>query len=324
MSRWLASRLALPLLRRRVVRGLLAAAIVLAGAGCGSKQQRSADEYFSDANKHFSGGSLEQAVEEYRQLIDEYPFSPNSEEAELRIAHALFLNGKYAEAVVALNDFQRRHPTSPHLPFVGFAIGMCYAKQMKTIDRDQTAAQSAEVYFQRVIQQFPDSPFAELARSELAKCEEAQAAHELYIGDFYARRGNNRAAEIRWLTMAARFGDTPAAAKGLLQLAKLYGSEGRPEEAALAYRALMELQPKAPESEAARTELAGLNPELTPPGDPIDALLAANGRVRGAEPLEVVRVPGLESDTSRRPSAAMGPAIMPGYDPFGRGRGRPY
>lgn len=324
MSRWFASRLALPLRQRCVVCGLLAAAVVLAGAGCGSKKQRSADEYFSDANKHFRGGSLEQAVDEYRQLIDEYPFSPNSEEAELRIAHALFLNGKYAEAVVALNDFQRRHPTSPHLPFVGFAIGMCYAKQMKTIDRDQTAAQNAEVYFQRVIQQFPDSPFAELARIELAKCEESMAAHELYIGDFYARRGNNRAAEIRWLTMAARFGETPAAAKGLLQLAKLYGSEGRPEEAALAYRALTELQPKAPESEAARTELAGLNLEFTPPGDPIDALLAANGRVRGAEPLEVVRVPGLETDTTRRPSSAMGPAIMPGYDPFGRGRGRPY
>ncbi len=324
MSRRRASCVALPLRRQQLLCGLLVGALALAGAACTAKKQRSAEEYFQDANKHFRSGSLDQAVEEYRGLIDQYPFSPNSEEAELRIAHALFLSGKYAEAVVALNDFQRRHPTSPHLPFVGFAIGMCYAKQMKTIDRDQTAAQNAEVYFQRVIQQFPDSPFAELARMELAKCQESIAAHELYIGDFYARRGNQRAAEIRWLTMAARFGDTPAAAKGLLQLGKLYGNEGRPEEAALAYRALTELQPAAPESEVARTQLATLKVEPNPPGDPIDTLLAVNGRVRGAAPLEVVRVPGLETDTTRRPSSAMGPAIMPGYDPFGRGRGRPY
>jgi outer membrane protein assembly factor BamD len=301
----------------------MAAAMLVAG-GCGPTKHRTAEEYFSDANKHFRGGSLDQAVEEYRGLIDEYPFSPNSEEAELRIAHALFLSGKYAEAVVALNDFQRRHPTSPHLPFVGFAIGMCYAKQMGTIDRDQTAAQNAEVYFQRVTQQYPQSPFAELARMELAKCQQSMAAHELYIGDFYARHGNNRAAEIRWLTMAARFGTTPAAAKGLLQLGKLYGREGRPEEAALAYTAITELQPEAPESEVARDRLAALKVEPAPAGDPIDTLLAANGRARGAAPLEVVRVPGLESDTVRRPSAGMGPGIMPAYDPFGRGRGRPY
>ena len=128
------------------------------------------------------------AIDEYHELLDQYPFSEHNEEAELKIAHAQYLSGNYPEAVVALTDFQRRHPTSPHLPLVGYYLGMCYVQQMGTIDRDQTAARNAQTYFQTVAQQYPDSPFADLARQQLARCQESLAAHEFYVAKFYDRQ----------------------------------------------------------------------------------------------------------------------------------------
>ncbi len=292
--------------------------ISVAMAGCTEKKRLGAQDYFKQATSSYQSGALDVAIEEYKEMLDQQPFSPYTEEAELRIAHAQYLAGNYAEAVVSFTDFQRRHPTSAHLPFVGYGLGMCYVKQIKSIDRDQTAAQNAEIYFQTVIQQFPDSPFADLSRQELQRCRESLAGHELYIADFYAKRDNQKAAEIRMLTLAARYGETAAAANSLLQLGQIYRRTQRTDEAILAYQALTELRTEGPQVQDARLALAELAPDAEPPArDPIDSLLAANGRKRSTGAQETIKVPGL--DTSGTPSmfGATSP-LAPPFDPFGR------
>jgi outer membrane protein assembly factor BamD len=299
-------------------------ALLLAVAGCSAKKHLSESEYYRNATEHFRAGALPLAIDEYHGLLDQYPFSEHNEEAELKIAHAQYLSGSYPEAVVALTDFQRRHPTSPQLPLVGYYLGMCYVQQMGTIDRDQTAARNAQTYFQTVVQQYPDSPFAELARQQLGHCQESLAAHEFYVAKFYDRRGNAKAAEIRLLTLASRYGETDVAIAGLLRLARLYRAQQEDANAVLAYRALTQLHPRAPEAATANQaleQLANIDPPSS--GDPIDLLLAANGRKRSAGTFEPVTVPGIEPRSTRRaPSGA--PGIAPPMDPFGRGRSRGY
>jgi outer membrane protein assembly factor BamD len=263
---------------------LLLAFVLVGGtglaAGCAGSTPESADEYFRTATDDFQYGALNPAIDKYRELLDQHPFSEHTEEAELKIAHAYYLLGDYTEAIVAFTDFQRRYPTSPHLPFVGYHLGMSYAKQMGTIDRDQTTSQSAHTYFVSVAQQYPQSPFAELARKELAHCRQNLAEHDLYVAEFYAKQGNHPAAQIRMLHVASEYGETTAAADGLLRLGKSYEKNRKPDRAALAYRALIELHPKSPQAVTARERLAALPENESDSGaDPLETLLAAHGRM---------------------------------------------
>src|SRR5215470_2698215 len=111
-------------------------ALLIASSGCAAKKQLSAEEYYDKASNDFETGAYQAAVEQYRQLLDQYPFSEYSEEAELKIGHAHYLNRSCPEAIAAFTDFQRRHPTSPYLPLVGFLVGECYEQQMRPPDRD--------------------------------------------------------------------------------------------------------------------------------------------------------------------------------------------
>ena len=300
---------------------LVSAITSLLLAGCAAKTPLTAEEHFQRASKEMHEGALEVAVEHYKELLDQHPFSEHSEEAELRIGHAYYLGGSCPEAIAAFTDFQRRHPTSPYLPSVGYMLGKCYQRQMRTPDRDQTASQNAHAYYAALKQQYPESPFADLAQENIEVCRSSLAEHELLVARFYESYGNKKATEYRLLDLVNRFNDTDAAGEALYALGQFYRKEGEPERAALAFAAVTEYHPNSGNVKAARSALKQLakHNEL-PSGDPLVALKAETGRTRALAMAEVVDVPALEDATAK---GARAPGFAPGVGtgPFGGGSG---
>ncbi len=269
---------------------ILAISTVLMLLGCASRKPSSADEYFAVASEHLSNGAYSMAVEQFRELLDQYPFSEHSEEAELKIAQALYMDGSCPEAIAAFTDFQRRHPTSPHLPLVGFLIGQCHEQRMRPPDRDQSASRSAHAYYLALTQQYPDSPFADLARQQLLHCRESLAQHELVVASYYRRHGNLKAMEFRLLDLVNNFNDTDIAANALYQLGDFYREQEERDRASLAFAAVIRHHPDNLIARRAERALADLGePDDLPRGDPLVVLRAQAGRSRSvalAQPTE--------------------------------------
>jgi len=292
--------------------------LIAALCGCSAQQHPTADEYFTEASTNFQLGAYPRSVELYREMLDQYPFSPHSEDAELLIGHAHYLNNSCAEAVAVFTDFQRRHPTSPYLPFVAYLLGRCYEKQMRPPDRDQSSSQNANVQYQAVAQQFPDSPFADLAHENMTRCRATLAEHELLIADFYSRRKNTKAAEYRLIDLVNRYQDSEVAATALYDLGELYQEGGNKEAAVLAYAAVTAHYPDNEMAGKARAALAVLAPdEERPLGDPLVVLKAQSGRSRTLAVAQIVKVPGLEPGQSSPPAGGPGMGL-PSFGGFNR------
>jgi outer membrane protein assembly factor BamD len=293
-------------------------------AACGAKKPGSVEEYYGEASENLRLGSYNQAVEQYRNLLDEYPFSEYSEEAELKIGVAQYKDGACPEATAAFTDFQRRHPTSSYLPLVGYLLGRCAENQMRPSDRDQSASQNAHSYYQALIQQHPTSPYAELARERLLSCRETLADHEMQVAEYYARHDNQKAAETRLLDLVNRFNDTDVAGDALLQLGELYKQEGETERAVLAFAAVQYHHPDHDAARAAEEELEELVPEgERPTGDPLAVLKAESGRSRTIAITQ--SAPRADSRSgARRGAAGPGPGAGTGFGlpassgPFGK------
>ena len=300
-------------------------------AGCAPKAPVSADEYFNIASEHLRLGSYNQAIETYRSLLDEYPFSDYSEEAELKIGVAQYKDKSCPEATASFTDFQRRHPTSPHLPHIGYMLGQCAEEQMRPVDRDQSASQNAHAYYQAVIQQYPTSPYAQLARERLAVARETLAGHELSVADFYHGHDNGKAAETRLLDLVNRFNDTDVAGDALLQLGEHYEREEQQDKAVLAYSALRYHHPDHEASRAAEARLDALREAAgdAPSGDPLAVLRAETGRTRD---IAIAQAPSPRGPSGpARPPAGTGAGsgvgggggfgLPGGAGPFGRSSG---
>ncbi len=237
---------------------LLGTLAVLAACGSSPKPKLSADAYYNEASDAFAQRDYDIAAKHYKELLDQYPFDPHAEEAELRIATAHYKSHHYPEAIAAFNDFQRMHPMSPHLPEVYYLLGKSYMDQMTTSDRDQGAAENAHGWFRVVIERYPTSPFAVKAKHRLTRCRFALADHELRIATYYLKRGNLKAGENRVKGLLENYPDTPAATRGLEALADAYAGAGDHEHETLARAALAERpSADATESKAAAEDGGG-------------------------------------------------------------------
>src|SRR5262249_38819191 len=136
---------------------------LLSTSACGLRQKPTGEDYYAQGQANFADHEYKAAVENYQKLIDQFPFSPYEEDAELKIGLAYYQQKDYAEAIASLDDFQRMHPTSKKLDLVTYYIAMSYYDQIGREDQDQSKTEAALKRFEEIEQRFPEGSFDELA-----------------------------------------------------------------------------------------------------------------------------------------------------------------
>jgi outer membrane protein assembly factor BamD len=266
-------------MRRRHLVGLGLGLAVIA-LGCATKKPIVPPEkLWSEAEEAYHDEAYELAVQRYKALLDQHPFDPRAEEAELKIAQSHYYNQRYAEAIAAFGDFERMHPTSPELPSVEYYLGMSYLAQASTSDRDQQGHTNALTYFRNLIDRFPNSPWAEKARLRVRECQEALAMHEANIARYYLKMRNLKAAEARLRGLLTEYPDTDATAEALYAFAEAYAARDEAEGATLALATLVRHHPGTPVGREAQQRLGDAKIGLDG-DDPLPLLVARLDRMR--------------------------------------------
>ncbi|MGH7859754.1 MAG: outer membrane protein assembly factor BamD [Candidatus Binatia bacterium] len=273
-------------------------------ASCATQKVLPEKEYFDSGTEAMDEEAFDVAIDQYQKLLEEYPFSEYTEEAQLKIAFAQYKSERYAEAIASFQDFQRMHPTNPNLPFAEYYLAMSYKDQMGAKDRDQSASAQAHAHFQALIDRYPESPFAEKAKKQLRECRELLAEHELSVAEFYLHWGNPLGAESRLRNLLQTYPDTATTAEALLRFGNYFRKQGDLTRAALAFAALKEKYPENPLSGEAKSALARLSEKsVEADSEPLAALVETLGRPSAS----VQPVPPED-----RPSAAAVSAGEPG------------
>ncbi len=189
--------------------GVLLAAIILL-TGCAwfeTKEDLSASELASEGMDAYEFGNYKTAIEHFEKLKDWYPFSKFAILAELKIADAHYRLEEYDEAVLAYESFENLHPRNEAVPYVIYQTGRCYFDRLDTIDRDQTSAQKALDVFDRLIERFPDDPYARAASAHRRDCLKSLAGHDFYVGLYYYESEHYKAALERFKNVLTGYPD---------------------------------------------------------------------------------------------------------------------
>jgi outer membrane protein assembly factor BamD len=162
----------------------------------------------SRAQERMEAGDYKEAAKLWQQLRDQYPYSNLALLADLKLGDALYNDRKYIEAFAAYKTFNERHPDSDAIPYSLYQQGMCYYSQMMGVDRDQTPSVVAIQYLANLVETYPDSKYATMARARITEAQNNLAGHEFYVGEFYYKRKDYRAAINRFVGIITYYPDS--------------------------------------------------------------------------------------------------------------------
>ena len=156
----------------------------------------------------------EKAVECLEIFKSRFPETAAGQEAELRIADNYFNKKDYLIAADTYQTFIRFHPSHPRLDYAQYRTGLSYLQSLpKAIDRDQQYLGEAISRLEYTIRNFPESTYLEPAQKTLTEAKNRRDRRTFYIGRFYYRTGEYKAAIGRFKEIIENNGENGLNAK---------------------------------------------------------------------------------------------------------------
>lgn len=176
--------------------------------------------------------SFGEAVKRFEALDVQYPFGPETEQAQLYLIYAYYMKEDYALSSAAAERFIRLHPASPNVDYAFFMKGLSdyyqnlgFIERFFSIDlatRDLTQIQKSYNDFNQLVTRFPNSKYTPAAHQYLIYLRNVMATHELQVAQYYYTRKAYMAAANRASDLVAHYQGAPAVVDGLVLMAKSY------------------------------------------------------------------------------------------------------
>lgn len=161
-----------------------------------------ADGLYAQGEKAFRDENYLTALERFRDVKNQYPYSNRALDAELRIADTYFAQESYVEAQAAYEIFREMHPTHPKIDYVQYRIGLSFFYQIPDDSaRDLTAAYRAEEAFNLLIARYPNSSYLPEAKEKRIESRRRLAEHERYVANFYFQRRHFLSSSYRYASL---------------------------------------------------------------------------------------------------------------------------
>lgn len=130
----------------------------------------------------------------------------NGQTADLLIGDNYFASKDYLLAADAYESFVKNFPEHSRADYAQYRLGLAYLSEApKQIDRDQQYLEQAATELHEYVARFPKSGDSGDARTQLDNALRRRGAREYYIGKFYYRTGEYRAALPRLLHVLTEY-----------------------------------------------------------------------------------------------------------------------
>jgi outer membrane protein assembly factor BamD len=213
------------------------------------------EELFERAVHDFQTNRYEEAEAELKRVIEDYPLTRQSLDAELILADLYFEIERFEEASSYYASFVTLHPAHPKAEYALFQKGMSNFKQVLSVDRDQKATRQSLFAFEDLLKSYPHGSYVEKSREMIGFLKERLAEREFYVGKYYYNGGNYRGALGRFKEILEFYRETTIVDKALYYVAKSYEHLGEDELAKEAYATIEAEFPKSPYAKGAAKKL---------------------------------------------------------------------
>lgn len=230
---------------------LLLSFIALAGllAGCGTTTDASQAYKGESPQKIYMYGkaalkdrNFSEAIKRFEALDVQYPYGPETEEAQFYLIYAYYMKDEYALSASAADRFIHLHPAYAHVDYAYYMRGLAnFYKNLGILERvfavdlstrDPSQIRKSYFNFSELVERFPESKYAPPAHQYMVYLRNLMASHICDTAKFYYDRRAYVAAANRANDVVDHYQGAPAVKDALKIMADSYRALGMKKEEA--------------------------------------------------------------------------------------------
>ena len=183
---------------------VLATIVLLATGGCGGSDKAkeavgSPDKLYDLAKRASDSGNYRNAIAYYEQLEARFPFSNPARQGQLDLMYAYYKNREPESAIDQADQFIQENPAHPRVDYAYYIKGLVQFERNPNFlerwfnadlsQRPPIDARKSFQSFQTLIERYPNSEYAADARQRMIFLRNRLASYEVYVADYYLKRG---------------------------------------------------------------------------------------------------------------------------------------
>jgi outer membrane protein assembly factor BamD len=190
-------------------------------------------ELYDQAQLRLKEGSYSTAIRSLEALESRFPFGRYAEQAQAELIYAYYMNSQFEASQSAAERFINLHPRHTHSGYAYYMKGLAsftddsglFSRyfQSDLAKREVVMAQQSFDELSDFIARYPDSKYVPHAKQRMIYLRNLLAQHEVYVADFYMKRGAYLAAIGRAKYVIEHLPNTPQTPYALSILVEAYG-----------------------------------------------------------------------------------------------------
>ncbi|MBO0902309.1 outer membrane protein assembly factor BamD [Jiella sonneratiae] len=204
------------------------------------------DVLYNQGLANLEGGRLGEASKKFEAIDRQHPYTEWARKALIMQAFASYRGGNYDDAETAAKRYIALYPDSDDAAYAEYIVGLSHYRQIPDVTRDQKQAAYTATAMRALMERFPDTAYAEDAKSKLRIARDQLAGKEMLVGRYYLERRDYLAAINRFKNVVDVYPDTRQVEEALARLTESYYAMGLIREAQASASVLGQNFPDSP------------------------------------------------------------------------------
>ena len=188
-------------------------------------------EVYNQAIAELERGDVIYAGKKFSEAEMLYPQSIWAPRAVLMSAYGYFTQGYFSDAISELERFLIKYKYHPNTDYAYYLLALCHYDQIVDEKKDLKEIVQAKKYFELIINEYPNTEYANDSKFKLELIIEIMASKEMYLARYYTQREKWIPAINRYKKVVSEYDKTIYIEEALHRLVELHYRIGLIEEA---------------------------------------------------------------------------------------------
>ena len=188
-------------------------------------------EAYNEGLKEFNKGDVFFAAKKFNEVELLYPQSIWAPRSILMAAYSYYSQMYFTDAIIEIERFLDKYKNHPNTDYAYYLLAICHYNLIVDEKKDLGEIIKAKEYFILLVEEFPNTDFAEDSKFKLELIEEILASKELYLANYYLEREKWIPAMNRYKKIVNEYDTTIFVEEALYRLVELNYKIGLLDEA---------------------------------------------------------------------------------------------